>query len=151
MMLEIRPYQDEDFQSLCAIFIAAIKEVSSQHYSPRQVAAWAQVDEVRWQNKLANSQVLVAVMNNRPVGFLAAQENYIDLLFVAPEFTRRGIARSLLMELFKLRPDGVFSVDASITARPLFERLGFAVIREQNVESRGVTFINYHMVRQLAP
>lgn len=151
MMLEIRPYQDEDFQSLCAIFIAAIKEVASQHYSPHQIAAWAQVDEVRWQNKLANSQVLVAVMNNRPVGFLAAQENYIDLLFVAPEFTRQGIARSLLMELFKLRPDGVFSVDASITARPLFERLGFAVIQKQNVESRGVTFINYHMVRQLAP
>lgn len=150
MMPEIRPYQEEDFQSLCAIFIASIKEVASQHYSPRQVAAWAQVDDVRWKNKLVNSQVLVAVINNRPVGFLAAQEDYIDLLFVAPEFTRQGIARSLLMELFKLRPGSLFSVDASITARPLFERLGFDVIQEQNVESRGVQFINYHMVRQLA-
>lgn len=34
--------------------------ISSQHYSPQQIAAWAQIDESRWKEKLAKSQVRVA-------------------------------------------------------------------------------------------
>jgi len=33
----------------------------------------------------------------------------------------------------------------SLTARPFFERMGFGVIREQDVELRGVLFRNYAM------
>lgn len=36
---------------------------ASQHYSPQQIAAWAQIDESRWKEKLAKSQVRVAVIN----------------------------------------------------------------------------------------
>ena len=43
---------------------------ASQHYSPQQIAAWAQIDESRWKEKLAKSQVRVAVINAQPVGLL---------------------------------------------------------------------------------
>lgn len=42
---------------------------ASQHYSPQQIAAWAQIDESRWKEKLAKSQVRVAVINAQPVWF----------------------------------------------------------------------------------
>ena len=47
---------------------------ASQHYSPQQIAAWAQIDESRWKDKLAKSQVRVAVINAQPVGFISRIE-----------------------------------------------------------------------------
>ncbi len=41
---------------------------ASQHYSPQQIAAWAQIDESRWKEKLAKSQVRIAVINAKLVG-----------------------------------------------------------------------------------
>ena len=50
--------------------------ISSQHYSPQQIAAWAQIDESRWKEKLAKSQVRVAVINAQPVGFMVMLPTY---------------------------------------------------------------------------
>lgn len=144
-MLEIRKYKESDFDALCEIFLRAVIETASQDYSPRQIAAWAQIDASRWQEKLTHSRVQVAVINNQPVGFITAIERYIDLLFVSPEFIRRGVASALLATLVTRLPDGMITVDASITAKPFFERHGFQVIQQQSVESRGVAFVNYHM------
>ena len=91
--IQIRDYQPGDFQQLCAIFIRAVTMTASQHYSPQQIAAWAQIDESRWKEKLAKSQVRVAVINAKLVGFITCVEHYIDMLFVDPEYTRRGVAR----------------------------------------------------------
>ena len=40
--------------------------------------------------------------------------------------------------------------EASITARPLFEAQGFAVLAPQVVRCRGAEFVNYRMERVLA-
>lgn len=65
-----------------------------------------------------DSRVWVAVIDPLPVGFISAVDRYIDLLFVAPEYGRRGIASALLQELFAQIPHGSLTVDASITAKP---------------------------------
>jgi N-acetylglutamate synthase-like GNAT family acetyltransferase len=39
--------------------------------------------------------------------------------------------------------------EASITARPFFERRGFRVITPQEVERRGMKFINYVMEKAI--
>ena len=141
----IREYRDGDFSTLCQIFQRAIRETASQHYSPAQVSAWAQVDEARWRQKMADSLVLVATVDDVPVGFVTAVELYIDLLFVDPAYSRQGIASALLKALFARIPTGTLTVEASITARACFERLGFVVVAEQAVEARGETFVNYRM------
>ena len=141
----IREYRDGDFSTLCQIFQRAVRETASQHYSPGQVNAWAQVDEIRWRQKMASSLVLVATVDDVPVGFVTAVELYIDLLFVDPSYSRRGIASALLKALFVRLPTGTLTVEASITARACFERLGFVVVAEQEVEARGERFVNYRM------
>lgn len=141
----IREYRDGDFSMLCQIFQRAVRETASQHYSPAQVNAWAQVDEARWRQKMADSLVLVAMVDDVPVGFVTAVELYIDLLFVDPSYSRQGIASALLKALFTRLPTGTLTVEASITARACFERLGFVVVAEQEVEVRGETFVNYRM------
>ncbi|MBC0760934.1 GNAT family N-acetyltransferase [Escherichia coli] len=141
--IQIRDYQPGDFQQLCAIFIRAVTMISSQHYSPQQIAAWAQIDESRWKEKLAKSQVRGAVINAQPVGFITCVERYIDMLFVDPEYTRRGVACALLKPLIKSESE--LTVDASITAKPFFERYGFRTVKQQRVECRGTWFTNFYM------
>ncbi|HDH7819563.1 TPA: GNAT family N-acetyltransferase [Raoultella planticola] len=150
-MLKIRPYRDDDFIALGAIFLRAVQETASHDYSPRQIAAWAQIDEARWRHKMRDSRVWVAVIDPLPVGFISAVDRYIDLLFVAPEYGRRGIASALLQELFAQIPHGSLTVDASITAKPFFARHGFRVEEEQQVAVRGETFINYRMEKMRRP
>lgn len=141
----IRCYRESDFPALCQVFLRAIRETASQHYSPSQIAAWAQVDEARWRQKMAESRVLVATVDERPVGFITAMGNDIDLLFVAPEYSRQGVASALLDALFAQIPTGTLTVEASITARPCFEQHGFVIVAEQEVQARGETFVNYRM------
>ncbi|KJG63374.1 acyltransferase, partial [Raoultella planticola] len=56
-----------------------------------------------------------------------------------------------LQELFTQIPHGSLTVDASITAKPCFERHGFRVVEEQQVAVRGETFINYRMEKVRRP
>ena len=142
-MLTIRAYLEDDFPALCAIFLRAVKETASRDYSPAQIAAWAQIDESRWKEKLAKSQVWVAIINAQPVGFISRIEHYIDMLFVDPEYTRRGVASALLKPLIKSESE--LTVDASITAKPFFERYGFQTVKQQRVECRGTWFTNFYM------
>ena len=81
--MHIRPYHDSDLPLLCQIFLRAVRETASRDYTPAQIAAWAQVDETRWRQKLADSIGLVAEVEHQPVGFITAIGTHIDLLFVS--------------------------------------------------------------------
>ncbi len=93
--MHIRAYRDSDLPLLCQIFLRAVRETASRDYTPGQIAAWAQVDETRWRQKLADSIGLVAVVNSQPVGFITAIGTHIDLLFVSPDRARQVSAARL--------------------------------------------------------
>lgn len=147
----VRPYRADDFSALVTIFLRAVRETACHDYSPAQIAAWAQVDEARWRQKIQHSWIGVAVLDQQVVGFITAVGCHIDLLFVAPDYGRRGVASALLRELFVQIPQRTLTVEASITAKPCFERHGFRVVEEQQVEARGERFINYLMAKVRGP
>lgn len=111
---------------------------ASQHYSPQQIAAWAQIDESRWKEKLAKSQVRVAVINAQPVGFITCIGHYIDMLFVEPEYTRRGVASALLKPLIKSESE--LTVDASITAKPFLNVMVFRQLSSSALNAGNVVY-----------
>ncbi len=81
-------------------------------------------------------------MHNRLVLFPAL--NIISICyFVDPEYTRRGVASALLKPWIKSESE--LTVDASITAKPFFERYGFQTVKQQRVECRGAWFTNFSM------
>lgn len=141
--MNIRPWLPHELPQLSHIFLRAVHETASQHYSPAQIAAWAQVDETRWKSKLAQSQVRVAVIHSQPVGFITRIGRYVDMLFVDPDYNRQGIASALLQPW--IMSESELTVDASITAKPFFERHGFQVLKQQRVACRGEWFTNFHM------
>ena len=147
--MNIRPWQPHELPQLCQIFLRAVHETARQHYSPAQIAAWGQVDEAQWRQKLSASVVFVAEVDGNVVGFITAVGHYIDLLFVSPDYARQGIGGALLRELLANMLPGKVTVAASITAKSFFESQGFVMVREQSVEAREERFINYLMAREV--
>jgi putative acetyltransferase len=70
------------------------------------------------------------------------------MMFVDPSAGRRGVARALLRHVRSIAAAdgaGELTVNASRTARPFFEREGFTVRAERQVERNGTILTNYRM------
>ena len=79
-----------------------------------------------------DSAILVAVDDERVIGFGGHKDNCISWLFVHPAYRRQGVARALLMGLMA-QLQGPVSLNVgrwNLAARKLYEGLGFATVRE---------------------
>ena len=151
MQCRIREFQPEDVDALARIFRGAILELGEEYYSPEQVTAWASfsddADEFRaW---VSDAMTLIAVDGDECLGFGSLQpQGRISALFVAPEYSRRGVASKLLAHLLQeagSRGFEVVTAEASEFSRPLFGKFGFSVREVEHTRFRGVDFTRYAM------
>lgn len=154
--MEIRPYAETDAAATLSVFLAAVAETASVHYSAEQIAAWARPDERdvnQWNSARKSLNTYVATIEAEVAGFSDVGDGgYIDMMFVAPKFGRRGVASALLAHLHDIAVGAGASelhTNASITARPFFEQHGFAVVGEQHPVMLGVEMTNYKMMLPL--
>ena len=152
----IRPYERSDAAETLAVFISAVTETASADYTAEQVQAWAQPerrDVETWHAAMLARNSIVATIGGELAGFSdVSPDGYVDMMFVSPRHQRRGVARQLLAHVeAHARSEGApaLSVDASITARPFFERHGFTVEAEQHPVKAGVELTNYKMRKEL--
>lgn len=153
--MNVRAYRDADLAAVADLFTAAVHEGAARHYDASQRAAWAPrpPDLERWRERLAPLCTLVAEDDAGLAGFLAyAPDGHVDLLFTAPDRARRGVATALVERAeAELAAAGAteLSTEASLVARPLFERHGFRVVEEQTVERDGVALRRFAMRKSL--
>lgn len=69
---------------------------------------------------------------------------YLDRLYVHKNYQRKGVATTICNKL-EQAVQGKIVTQASISARLFFEKRGYKVIKEQQVERQGVILINYVM------
>ncbi|MDR3711665.1 MAG: GNAT family N-acetyltransferase [Puia sp.] len=77
---------------------------------------------------------------------------HLDLLYVHKDCQRRGVAGRLLFRILETaRELGLTGIDveASITARPFFEKHNFRMSGEQTVYVKGIALLNYKMHLEL--
>jgi putative acetyltransferase len=147
----IRQYKDDDLESVVTLFTDTVRHINIRDYSSEQVAAWAPQppDLARWRERLARLTLWVAELDGQVVGFCGLDaDGHLDFLYTDYRFQRRCIGQRLYQHVeteARSRNIQRLFTEASITARPFFERNGFGVIREQDVELRGVLFRNYAM------
>jgi putative acetyltransferase len=95
----------------------------------------------------------VAVIGDDIAGFSdVSADGYVDMMFVSPRFSRRGVARELLafLEALARRNSAKrLSANVSITARPFFEAMGFHVDAERHPVTAGVSMTNFHMTKEI--
>ena len=135
--MELRAYTDGDARATSVIFLRAVRETATAHYSPEQIEAWAagHGDLDSWAAARAAPQTQLAIIDGRVAGFTDLDDQgYIDMLFVDPDFGRRGVASALLawvVALARQRGLPALTTFASLTSRPVFERHGFVITGER--------------------
>lgn len=143
-------YKPSDCAELAGLFYNTVHTVNARDYSAGQLDAWAtgSVDIAEWNSSFLAHDTVVARIGNVIVGFADIDKSgYLDRLYVHTEYQRRGIATALCDRLEKSAFCTV-TTHASITARPFFEKRGYTVVREQQVERRGVLLTNFVMEKK---
>ncbi|GEJ46459.1 GNAT family N-acetyltransferase [Chryseobacterium sp. ON_d1] len=154
--ITIRKGNETDLPEMLSLFKTSIDEVCKKDYDQHQLEAWKSGadNKERWIKVIRDQYVLVAVSGNQIAGFCTLdQGNYIDMLFVHKDYQQKGIASILYNEVEKevrLHHQMQITADVSKTARPFFERIGFHVIQEQEVNIKGIALTNYKMAKNLS-
>ena len=176
MGIMIREYRCADAAVTMAVFQRSITGLASRDYDDRQVRAWAAHtgSAGEWNSRRMAAHTWVAewsdgaftnaddaadceaeedaARRSRPlVGFIDVDDaGYIDMLFVEPVYSGRGVASTLLDRVERFAQDtGItrLTVHASITARPFFLHRGFHTVATRRPMIGDVAFTNYLMTR----
>lgn len=146
--MEIREYKSTDCKALAQLFYDTVHTVNARDYSEEQLEAWAPGERnlAAWNESFSGHYALVAVEENEIAGFGDIDKTgYLDRLYVHKDYQGKGIAAAICDSLEGAFKGQTVTTHASVTARPFFEKRGYRVVREQQVERRGVVLTNYVM------
>lgn len=157
MAYTLRPFHRHDAETLSALALAAIREIGTRHYSPEQVAAWANrhPGAAMYRERAAKGHTIIVATDgtDQPVAYAVLEpDGHVDRLFNHPDHTRRGLASRLLAAVeASARKAGLerLHTEASELARPSFERAGYIMTRRRDFALDGVSIHNYAMERRL--
>ena len=151
-LIRIHTIRNHDAPIMTKIFFDAVHHGTQNYYTHEQRRAWgsdALIPE-RWRHRVNSMIGFMAEANGLPIGFITIDpEGFIDLAFVSPSALRKGVG----WQLYKVVEEKalnlgalVLSTEASMAARPFFERQGWSVIEEQTVVKHvGVPLTNFKM------
>ena len=153
--LVVIDYDPSMLQQMMELFYNTVHEVAIKDYNQQQLDRWApaQPDVIAWKQRLNNNLCKVAMLSNMVVGFAElTSDGHVDTMYVHKDHQGQHIASSLLEELLTIaanRDYEILTTEASITAKPFFEKFGFKVTKVKKKLYNGKEFINYKMVKEL--
>jgi len=159
-MISVRDYRPEDAQELANIYFHTIHRINIKDYTQEQVDAWASPSGFKsssgvegWAKKFARTKPLVAVIEDKIVGFAEFEPNgHIDCFYCHHEWIGKGAGSALMKEiLVRAKKNHIHRVfaEVSITAKPFFEKCNFVVVMEQVDYKKGIGLVNYKMERRI--
>ena len=147
----LRKYAKTDCAELAELFYDTVHTVNAKDYTREQLDAWAtgEINLEAWNESFQAHLTVVAEMDDQIVGFGDMDKTgYLDRLYVHKDYQRRGVATAICDALEQNTKAAEFITHASITARPFFEKRGYTVVREQQVERRGELLTNFVMRKE---
>lgn len=150
--VSVREYREEDCERLADLFYSTVHTVNAKDYARKQLDVWAPEnrDLKAWNQSFLVHYSLVAEEGDEIVGFGDIDKTgYLDRLYVHKDHQNKGIA-SAICSLLEQAVPGKVVIHASITARPFFERRGYRLVKEQQVERQGILLTNFIMERSSA-
>lgn len=149
--MKIRKADLKDLAAILDVFEMSIRVLCEEDYTKEQIEVWAMAGEKteKWRTRIELQYFLVATIDEKIVGFAALEGwNYVDLMYIHPDFTGQGIASQLYEQLeqaAKANGSGYLLSDVSITARPFVEQRGFRLLHPNQNLIGGVEIINFRM------
>lgn len=155
MKVAVYRYRDEWASQLADIYHRAVHAIAPSLYSSAAKEVWAPTppDYGWWAERLASTSPGVALVSGQLAGFIEfGGDGHIDCLYTDPAYQGKGVAAALYARvLAQAKESGLrfLTVDASLAARPFFERRGFSVTRENQLQRNGATLCNFSMCKSL--
>ena len=149
-VMVIRNYEPQDCGELAELFYNTVHTVNSKDYTKEQLDVWAtgKVDLEKWDQSFQEHYSVVAVDGKIIIGFGDIDKTgYLDRLYVHAEYQGKGVA-TVICDKLEQKVSGRIITHASITARPFFEKRGYKIIREQQVERLGIYLKNFIMEKK---
>lgn len=157
-MVANREYRDADIPICARLYYDTVININARDYTPEQIKAWCPEvwPDSFWRERFERAhRVFIAEIGDKIVGFSEYHaDGHVDTFYVHHEHQRQGIGKCLMQRIEKeAAQSGVTKLylEASITGRPSFARMGIAIVGEEVKEYRGAIFRQALMEKQLAP
>lgn len=153
--MRLRQATETDVLDLIKMAQETIKQVCIKDYSSKQVQAWSERINrpERFKEAITEQYFIVLEIENKIVGFGSLLNcNYIDFIYVHPNYPRMGIASKIYNRLIikaQAAKQKTLTSDVSITGRPFFESKGFKVVKEQENKIDDTVLVNFKMNKKL--
>ncbi len=148
--MQIIPYNKNYLTKVVELFVNTIYNSCKEDYTPKQLEAWAglSIDYKFWEEKLEKTKPFLAIINNQLLGFAEFYKDYIDCFYVDYSFQKKGVGKALLTSIIFIAKENnikKIKVDASITSKPFFEKIGFIEVKKNLVKKKKEELINYSL------
>ncbi|MBL8101186.1 MAG: GNAT family N-acetyltransferase [Anaerolineales bacterium] len=122
----IRLYREDDFEVVTAFWFRAM-HTAMPDLMKRMGFELEGAREYFRSAIVPDNQIWVYERDNVPIGFLAIQGDFIDRLYVDPDYHRQGVGQALLMKARELLPKHIWLYTHVVNkmARAFYEKNGF--------------------------
>jgi GNAT superfamily N-acetyltransferase len=122
----IRDYRAEDFDAVTILWRISREKSLPDFQRAKGHFFYEDQDYFRY-NILLEDDVWVVEVNQRPVAFMAMQNDFIDQLYIHPDYQRKGIGKALLDFARGQSPNHVwlYTLQVNVNARTFYEKNGF--------------------------
>jgi putative acetyltransferase len=154
----VRPANSSDCSAAREVVLSSV-DATSDTYSAEQIATWRHGLSSRdFVTTIEATSSFVALEDKAIIGFANLiprkdGDGELDLLYVSADHRRMGVGKALVKVVEeRARAESVLRVwvDASLLASPLFESLGYRVIKRYSKSVGNVTFENTLFSKELS-
>ena len=123
----LREYRPEDFDAVTVLWRISREKSLPQFFNNEQSHFFYEDQDYFRHDILVENDVWVVEYEKRPIAFLAIREDFIDHLYVHPDYQNRGIGKALLDHARQLSPDHLwlYTLQVNVKACAFYERQGF--------------------------
>jgi len=156
MKITITPYTDANATEITDLHHACVHAISPTIYSREQQEAWAHTppNYPYWVKRLALKKPFMAMVEATIVGFIELEDNgHIDCAYTHPAYQKRGVMSELFAYTQNLAEQkGIkrLYLEASIVAKPFFEKRGFKTLHRNEIKRNGQMIVNFSMEKMLS-
>jgi GNAT superfamily N-acetyltransferase len=124
--IDIREYRAEDFDAVTILWRVS-REKSLPDFQQTKGHFFYEDRDYFQSHVLKENQIWVAVVDDYPVAFMAMNEEFVDQLYIDPNYWRQGIGYALIEFAKQLSPEHVwlYTLQINVNARAFYEKNGF--------------------------
>lgn len=122
----VREYRDADFDAVTILWRIS-REKSLPEFQMLKGHFFFEDRDYFKNHVMKENRIWVVEVDNRPVAFMAMKQEFVDQLYIHPDYWRQGIGNALLNFAREQSPEHVwlYTLQVNVNARAFYEKNGF--------------------------